>query len=81
MVELTELSIYFFQCSIIGGILLVTGLYSVLWGKCKESKVVPCSMVNILGNVEDGQENKETGARKDREEHDEAKLASIFEKV
>ncbi|KAL6868137.1 hypothetical protein ACP4OV_014982 [Aristida adscensionis] len=38
--------------SIIGGVLLVGGLYSVLWGKSKENKIVP-SEVNVIDSAED----------------------------
>ncbi|KAL6864811.1 hypothetical protein ACP4OV_015962 [Aristida adscensionis] len=44
--------------SIIGGIMLVGGLYSLLWGKSKESKetkIIPCSKVNTIDCVQDEQ--------------------------
>lgn len=67
--------------SIVGGILLVGGFYSVLWGKSKESKIMPSSKVNIMETVEDGKEDVRTEAEKDREEHEEAKSASMIEQV
>ncbi|CAN6358216.1 unnamed protein product [Urochloa humidicola] len=41
--------------SIIGGILLVGGLYSVLWGKSKEAKIEPCREVTKIDNAQDEQ--------------------------
>ncbi|KAL6624419.1 hypothetical protein ACP70R_031740 [Stipagrostis hirtigluma subsp. patula] len=40
--------------SIIGGILLVGGLYSMLWGKGKETKIMPCSDLNTMDSAQDG---------------------------
>nr|CAB3459905.1 unnamed protein product [Digitaria exilis] len=39
--------------SIVGGILLVGGLYSVLWGKSKEMKMAPCGKVNAMDDEND----------------------------
>lgn len=30
--------VFFLLCSILGGVLLILGLYSVLWGKSREQK-------------------------------------------
>jgi hypothetical protein len=47
--------------SIIGGILLVGGLYSVLWGKSKETKIAPCIIeMNDMDECHKSQENEET---------------------
>jgi hypothetical protein len=43
-------------CSIVGGILLVGGLYSVLWGKSKETKVA-CGKVNSAADDVDEENN------------------------
>jgi hypothetical protein len=44
--------------SIMGGILLVAGLYSVLWGKSKECKLVPtCNEVNMIGGCEQDEQS------------------------
>ncbi|CAN6336044.1 unnamed protein product [Urochloa humidicola] len=39
--------------SIVGGILLVGGLYSVLWGKSKEIKNAHCGKVNTMDDADD----------------------------
>ncbi|AQK95617.1 WAT1-related protein [Zea mays] len=43
--------------SIVGGILLVGGLYSVLWGKSKETKVATCGKVNSALDADADEEN------------------------
>ncbi|RCV37649.1 hypothetical protein SETIT_8G080600v2 [Setaria italica] len=54
--------------SIVGGILLVGGLYSMLWGKSKENKVLPCK-VNTLGiGVQNEQEHQHMEQKKGTEE-------------
>ncbi|TVU11196.1 hypothetical protein EJB05_44767 [Eragrostis curvula] len=47
--------------SIVGGVLLVCGLYSVLWGKSKESKLVPSNEVNMSGWEQDEEGNNKSG--------------------
>jgi len=42
-----------FYGSIVGGILLVGGLYSVLWGKSKEANIDPCREVNRISDPQD----------------------------
>ncbi|KAL6643269.1 hypothetical protein ACP70R_021450 [Stipagrostis hirtigluma subsp. patula] len=58
--------------SIVGGILLVCGLYSLLWGKNKESKTTPRSRVNAIEGVQDEQEKihqeKEQGYKEESKE-------------
>lgn len=44
--------------SIVGGILLVCGLYSVLWGKTLEVHQTVESGDNTVGEVQNGQEEK-----------------------
>ncbi|KAL6842493.1 hypothetical protein ACP4OV_027728 [Aristida adscensionis] len=44
--------------SIVGGILLVGGLYCVLWGKTKESKPMAQTVLKKLNVVQDGQEER-----------------------
>ncbi|KAL6644269.1 hypothetical protein ACP70R_015877 [Stipagrostis hirtigluma subsp. patula] len=44
--------------SIVGGILLVCGLYSVLWGKSKESKTTGHNEMNTVYVAHDGHEHK-----------------------
>lgn len=41
--------------SILGGILLIGGLYSVLWGKSKESEFASCSDTNTIDGAQDEQ--------------------------
>ncbi|CAL5044652.1 unnamed protein product [Urochloa decumbens] len=65
--------------SIIGGILLSGGLYSMLWGKSKETKVEPCS-TGLKGElVRKAPEVAEDVTA--REEHEEATSASSIELV
>lgn len=42
-----------FYGSIVGGILLVAGLYSVLWGKSKETNIDPCREVTKISDPQD----------------------------
>ena len=50
------LPFYFFpEGSILGGILLIGGLYSVLWGKSKESEFASCSDTNTIDGAQDEQ--------------------------
>ncbi|PAN16808.1 hypothetical protein PAHAL_3G088000 [Panicum hallii] len=58
--------------SIVGGILLVGGLYSVLWGKSKEAKIASCGKVNAV-------DDDDNGHHKPQEE--EPTTASIVEQV
>ncbi|KAL6619836.1 hypothetical protein ACP70R_034975 [Stipagrostis hirtigluma subsp. patula] len=62
--------------SIVGGILLVGGLYSVLWGKGKETKITPCSEVNTLDSVQD-----EWNHKKPHEAHAEATSTAVIDQV
>lgn len=57
--------------SIIGGILLVGGLYSVLWGKSKEAMIEPCKEVTKIDDAQDEQKldveiKEEQGQRRGR---------------
>ncbi|KAL6623017.1 hypothetical protein ACP70R_032896 [Stipagrostis hirtigluma subsp. patula] len=58
--------------SIVGGILLVGGLYSMLWGKSKESKNAPSSRVNTIDVAQDEHEHKNN---QEKEEEDKEELA------
>ena len=69
-----DLRIFLFCCScysIVGGILLVGGLYSVLWGKSKEAKIAPCGKVNAMDDENDHHKPQE----------EEPTTASIVEQV
>jgi hypothetical protein len=46
LIEFVDASLFFpsKKCSIIGGILLCGGLYSMLWGKSRETKTVQCNI-------------------------------------
>ncbi|CAL5075825.1 unnamed protein product [Urochloa decumbens] len=64
--------------SILGGILLTAGLYSVLWAKSKETIVEPCSEVNMTESAQDEEEERkpEENQRKVREDHEDDVPAS-----
>jgi hypothetical protein len=42
-----------FYGSIVGGIFLAGGLYSLLWGKSKEADIDPCSEMNKISDPQD----------------------------
>ncbi|KAL6868136.1 hypothetical protein ACP4OV_014981 [Aristida adscensionis] len=67
--------------SIIGGTLLVAGLYSVLWGKSKENKIVPSNKVNIIDPVQDEQEHNKEFKVETKGVEQEATLACMVEQV
>ncbi|CAN6165956.1 unnamed protein product [Urochloa humidicola] len=71
--------------SIVGGILLTAGLYSVLWAKSKETKtmVEPCSELNMTESAQDEEEERkpEENQRKVRENHEDEVPASAVEQV
>ncbi|KAG2556666.1 hypothetical protein PVAP13_8NG194700, partial [Panicum virgatum] len=69
--------------SIVGGILLVAGLYSVLWGKNKENKTLQCNKVNTMDiGMPDEQEHEQREEdKKGREEQKEATSAFMVEQV
>jgi hypothetical protein len=60
--------------SILGAILLIGGLYSVLWAKSKETMIEPCSEVNPVESAKDDKEqnkpevHQEDGRGKKEEE-------------
>ena len=57
------LPFYFFpEGRILGGILLIGGLYSVLWGKSKESEFASCSDMNTIDGAQDVQEHNKPDA-------------------
>ncbi|KAM0849223.1 hypothetical protein ACQ4PT_053857 [Festuca glaucescens] len=53
--------------SILGGILLVGGLYSVLWGKSRENRIAPCGEMNVIDEAEEERSAKEKDERSDQE--------------
>ncbi|KAL6619838.1 hypothetical protein ACP70R_034977 [Stipagrostis hirtigluma subsp. patula] len=65
--------------SIVGGILLVGGLYSVLWGKSKEANIVSCDKVN-KNNVPEDEHNNPAKHSNDKEQEG-AISASTAEQV
>ncbi|KAL6877609.1 hypothetical protein ACP4OV_012824 [Aristida adscensionis] len=60
--------------SIVGGILLVGGLYSVLCGKSKESKITPCSRVDTI----DGAQEHEHRKHQEEDKEESAEEISTF---
>ncbi|TVU26002.1 hypothetical protein EJB05_28526, partial [Eragrostis curvula] len=66
---------------IVGGILLVGGLYCVLWGKSKECKIVPCSGMNMMDSVQHELQKKTFEVEKVGEEQKHEKSASMVEQV
>ena len=69
--------------SIVGGILLVAGLYSVLWGKNKENKTLQCNKVNTMdiGMPDEQEHGQREEDKKGREEQKEATSAFMVEQV
>ncbi|XP_051220710.1 WAT1-related protein At5g64700-like [Lolium perenne] len=73
--------------SILGGILLVGGLYSVLWGKSRENRIAPCGEMNVIDGAEEERSAKdEKDERGDQEkgdmkQHDKAVVISPVEQV
>jgi hypothetical protein len=62
--------------SILGGILLIGGLYSVLWGKSRESMSDgSCSEMNKIDGAQDEQDHNKTDAA------EEGRSAAAGEKV
>uniref|UniRef100_A0ACD5WGS3 Uncharacterized protein n=1 Tax=Avena sativa TaxID=4498 RepID=A0ACD5WGS3_AVESA len=55
--------------SILGGVLLVGGLYSVLWGKSKENRITPCGEMN----VKDGADERSAEVAKNERGDDQGK--------
>lgn len=70
--------------SILGGVLLVGGLYSVLWGKSKENRVAPCGAMNVNDGTEDERsaEGEKDGQEiGDMEQYDKVAAISPAEQV
>ncbi|OEL32448.1 WAT1-related protein [Dichanthelium oligosanthes] len=63
--------------SVVGGILLVGGLYSVLWGKNKESQAASGRQVNMTDSAQHEQQHKKAN----KDELEEAASASAGERV
>ncbi|TVU18388.1 hypothetical protein EJB05_34483 [Eragrostis curvula] len=61
--------------SILGGGLLVGGLYSVLWGKSKETETASPGEVNTIYGSQDEQDNKKPQEKKGMGEQEEAQSA------
>jgi hypothetical protein len=79
---------YFFiskKCSIIGGILLCGGLYSMLWGKSRETKTVQCNIeattVDDSAQDEVHRELEEQKENKGREEQEKVELETCIQQV
>uniref|UniRef100_A0A453FRL9 WAT1-related protein n=1 Tax=Aegilops tauschii subsp. strangulata TaxID=200361 RepID=A0A453FRL9_AEGTS len=73
--------------SILGGVLLVGGLYSVLWGKSKENRIAPCGETNMIHGVEgensadDEEKNERSNQVNGEREHDKEVTMSPAEQV
>ncbi|KAF8690799.1 hypothetical protein HU200_041189 [Digitaria exilis] len=61
--------------SILGGILLIGGLYSVLWAKSKETVVEPCSEVDPIEREQEEKEHEKS------EKHEEETTVNTVEQV
>ncbi|KAL6871569.1 hypothetical protein ACP4OV_014398 [Aristida adscensionis] len=67
--------------SILGGILLVGGLYSVLWAKSKETKIQPSIKVNATEGAEDVEEERKPEEKDGKKEHEEEASPYAIEQV
>jgi hypothetical protein len=56
---------FLFEGSILGEILLIGGLYSVLWGKSKESEFASCNDMNRIDGAQDEQEHNKPDANEE----------------
>ncbi|TVU25251.1 hypothetical protein EJB05_27741, partial [Eragrostis curvula] len=65
--------------SILSGILLIGGLYSVLWGKSMENKVAPSNKVSVTDDAHDELDHNKLEHKKGNEEEEEA--TTNFEQV
>ncbi|XP_034581835.1 WAT1-related protein At5g64700 isoform X3 [Setaria viridis] len=64
--------------SILGGILLIGGLYSVLWAKSKETVIEPCGDADMTFSAQDEiEERKSEENMKGREEHKEVSAYAV----
>ncbi|OEL23467.1 WAT1-related protein [Dichanthelium oligosanthes] len=72
-----------FLLNILGGILLIGGLYSVLWAKCKEAVIEQCSEVNTPESTQDDKEQMEPEEKhnKGMEQHEEEISAHAVQQV
>jgi hypothetical protein len=72
------------NCSVIGGILLCGGLYSVLWGKSRETKTVQCNIAATTVDGAQGEVHRELEGQKEnkgREEQEKAKFGTCIQQV
>ncbi|CAL5079946.1 unnamed protein product [Urochloa decumbens] len=69
--------------SILGGIVLIGGLYSVLWAKSKETMIEPCSEVNPIESAQEekGQKKPDVHQEDGRGKHEEETSAYTVEQV
>lgn len=44
---------WYFDCSVLGGVLMIGGLYSVLWGKGKEDVVCKSMNEDVKNSIEE----------------------------
>jgi hypothetical protein len=52
----------------LGGLLLVGGLYSVLWGKSRENRIALCGEMNVIDGAEEERSAKEEKDQRSNQE-------------
>ncbi|GJN25665.1 hypothetical protein PR202_gb13523 [Eleusine coracana subsp. coracana] len=65
--------------SILGGILLVGGLYSVLWGKGKESEIAPNNKVSVTDEAQDELDRNSKNLEQKKGSGEQEEAAANFE--
>jgi len=67
----------FGTCRVIGAVLIVIGLYAVLWGKQKENQVTICELAKIDSNSKVTEDVEANGSKMKISEGDNSMLSTI----